>query len=236
MREQREIKFVTSETKEKNAKGETCYQGQLRHNLVLNERETKEWFAAYCAEPVSLTTRYVDALSEFIAQQVAAGTRLDFGGFAVGLKMRGGFKSMNAPFDPRVHSVGVDLMPGREVKRAVKSLKPVNVTDGAKWHFSIVWQKTPYEAYNEIAADGMRVVVASGYFPAIHPESQDEGVWIENDEGVCLMRGRILTSEFAQTEFELTGPLPSGELWVVGQGRYQDVPGVIRARRRVSVI
>ena len=48
-----EIKFVTSETHEKNAKGETCYQAQLRHNVVLNEKETKQAFAAHSGRRLS---------------------------------------------------------------------------------------------------------------------------------------------------------------------------------------
>ena len=80
-----EIKFVTSETHEKNAKGETCYQAQLRHNAVLNEKETKQAFAAHSGKRLSDVTYYVDSLSEFIAQAVTDGHRLDFGGFSVGL-------------------------------------------------------------------------------------------------------------------------------------------------------
>ena len=63
-----EIKFVTSEAHEKNAKGETCYQAQLRHNTILNEKETKQAFAAYSGKHLSDVTYYVDSLSEFIAQ------------------------------------------------------------------------------------------------------------------------------------------------------------------------
>ena len=62
-----EIKFVTSEAHEKNAKGETCYQAQLRHNAVLNEKETKQAFAAHSGRRLSDLTYYVDSLSEFIA-------------------------------------------------------------------------------------------------------------------------------------------------------------------------
>ena len=74
-----EIKFVTSEAHEKNARGETCYQAQLRHNAVLNEKETKQAFAAHSGRRLSDVTYYVDSLSEFIAQAVTDGHRLDFG-------------------------------------------------------------------------------------------------------------------------------------------------------------
>jgi len=193
MKAQREIEFVTSETTEKNAKGQTCYQGQLRHNLVLNEKETKEWFAEYCDEPVSRTSRYVDALAEFIGQCVRKGMRVDFGCFSVSLKLRGGFNSQNASFDTKIHSVSVELTPGKELKRAVNSLKPVNVTDaGARWHLSGNWQASPIRIYDVFVADGTRRVEATGIIPPVHPETTDEGVWVENDEGVCLLTGEIV--------------------------------------------
>jgi len=236
METKRKIKFVTSETKEKNAKGLTCYQGQLRHNLVLNEKESKEWFADYCGEPSSRTTRYVDALGEFIAQCVRNGTRLDFGAFSVGLKLRGSFAGQNAPFDPAVHSVSVELTPGKDMKRAVNALNPINVTDiGGRWHLTANRQTFPFEIYDTFAADGLRKIEASGIIPPIHPEATDEGIWVENDEGVRLLTGEVTHSEFARTVYTLTGPLPRGDHWVVALGRYLDQPAVIQTRRRVHV-
>jgi len=121
MEEKRTIKFVTSETTPKSARGESCYQGQLRHNAVLSVEDTKREFADYCGgEKESLTTRYVDAITEFIAANIRKGNRIDFGGFSVGLKLGGRFKGANAPFDERFNALKVELTPGKKLKEALR--------------------------------------------------------------------------------------------------------------------
>ena len=230
-----EIKFVTSEAHEKNAKGETCYQAQLRHNAVLNEKETKQAFAAHSGKRLSDVTYYVDSLSEFIAQAVTDGHRLDFGGFSVGLKIRKGFKSANAPFDPSVNSVSVEMTPGKAIREAAKTLRPVNVTDGTKWAIDTNFQSAPFESYDRIAADGVRLLSATGYYPQIHENAPDEGLWIEDDEGIRPLPCEIIRRDFGLTDYKLTGPLKRGSYWLVIQSRYKDEPALIRVRRRVTV-
>ena len=235
MKNTHEIKFTASATSTRLTEGKVCYQGQLKHNAVLSEKETKRGFADYCGEPESRTTRYIDALGEYIARSVSEGHRLDFGCFAVGLKFRGGLASANAPFDETTHSISVEMTPGKSLRDAVKELKPVNVTDDTKWHISLTWQRQPFEAYDVLAPSGRRELTLCGLHPAIHPSETDEGVWIENDEGERLLDGEIVRSELANTEFTLTGPLPSGLHWIVAQGRYPGEQPLIRVRRRISV-
>jgi len=90
--------------------------------------------------------------------------------------------------------------------------------------------------YDTFAADGVRTVEATGIIPPIHPDSTDEGIWVENDAGVRLLSGVVTSSEFARTKYTLTGPLPSGDHWVIALGRYLDQPAVIRTKRRVHVL
>ena len=116
MTEQRAIKFVTSEVKEKDAKGHTRYQGQLRHNTVYSEKETRRMFAEFCQMQEPKTNMFLDLLQEFIVQQISEGNRIDFGPFAVGLKLRGGFASANALFDPLEHSLGVEGNPSNHLR------------------------------------------------------------------------------------------------------------------------
>ena len=68
-----EIKFTTTRSTGDLNEGKTCYQGHLHHNTVLSEAETRQAFADYCCEPRSRTDRYIDALGEFIAQEIAHG-------------------------------------------------------------------------------------------------------------------------------------------------------------------
>ena len=136
MEPQCEIKFTTTRSKTDLNADKTCYQGQLRHNIVRSLKETRKAFAEYCGEPESKTGRYIDSLGEFITQEVAAGHRLNFGPFDVSLKMLGGFKAANSPFDEKKNDISVCLIPGKEIKAAVKALKPINVTEETRWNIS----------------------------------------------------------------------------------------------------
>lgn len=237
MEPQREIKFVTTQSKNRLTEGKTCYQGLLRHNVVLSERETRKAFAAYCGEPASRTNRYVDSLGEFIALNVQAGNRLDFGCFAVELRIRGGFKSANAPFIPGTNALSVELIAGKEIRQATETLKPVNVTDGGeKWRIDSILQKRPVETYDWIPSEGECLASVAGYMPEVHTAVADEGVWIEDNEGVRLATGEIVQTECGYTEFTLRGPIPSGSHWFVLQGRLKDSPNLIRVRRRIKVV
>jgi len=229
------IKFITTQSRTKLTAGKTCYQGQLQHNNVLGEKETKSLFADYCGEPESRTTRYVDALTEFIAQQVAAGYRIDFGGFAVGLKLRGGFKSMNAAFDPQTNAVSVEMIPGKDIRKAAQTLKPLNVTDSTKWRLTGVLQQTPFEVWDQIVPDGERTLTSTGYMPAVDPSKPDEGIWVEDDDGTRVLTGEVVKSNFGSTDYRLVGPIDRGEYWSVLQGRYRDEPALIRVRHRLTV-
>lgn len=230
-----EIKFVTSETREKNARGETRYQAQLRHNAVLGEKETKQAFAVYAGKHLSDAAYYVDALAEFIAKSVEEGLRLDFGGFSVGLKIRKGLKSANAPFDPDVNSVNVEMTPGRAIREAARTLRPVNVTDRTKWTIDSNCQQKPFEAYDCIATDGERTLSAVGCYPQINVGAADEGIWLEDDEGVRLLAGEVVRSGFGVTSYRLSGPIKRGYYWLVIQSR-DDASTLVRVRRRISVM
>ena len=236
MKTRNEIKFVTTESKTRLTAGKTCYQGQLQHNNVLTQKETRKWFADYCSEPESLTTRYVEALGEFIAQEIAKGNRLDFGPFSVGLKLRGGFKSSNGEFDEKTNSLSVEMTPGTDIKRAVEALRPINATDETRWHIGSTLQRIPYEVYDEISAEGLRRLTIAGYLPAVDCSKPDEGVWLENDAGEKVAVATVEKSDFGYSDCTLEGALERGDYWIVVQSRYQKDPNLIRCRRRIKVV
>ena len=236
MKSQCEIKFTTTRIETDLNAGKTCYQGQLRHNVVLTQKETRKAFAEYCGEPESWAGRYIDSLGEFIAREVAAGHRLNFGPFGVSLKMLGGFKAANSPFDEKRNAVSVCLTPGKEIKGAAKALKPVNVTENTRWNISSTLQRFPYEVYDQIVAEGTRRISVCGYVPEVHVGKRDEGVWLENDEGEKVLVASISKSEFAHTDCTLEGPLERGDYWIVIQCRDRDEPNLIRCRRRIKAV
>ena len=230
------IKFVTAQSKSKLTAGKTFYQGQIKHNIVLNEKETKKAFAQFCGGHEANSTYYVDLLAEFIAQNVAEGNRLDFGGFSVSLKIRNGFKSANAPFDPKVNTINVEMTPGKAIQSATAALRPINTAADEMWRIDSNLQETPFVVYDQLAADGIRRVSTCGRIPALHSAAPDEGVWIEDDEGVRLMTGEINSSKPMLTIATFIGPLCRGRHWLVLQGRDNDSTALIRVRHRITVV
>lgn len=236
MMDKREIKFTANESRTKLTDGKTCYQGQIQHNAVLSENETKKWFAKYCQEEESRTTRYIDALGEFIACQISQGYRLDFGSFSVGLKLRGGMKSANAAFDPEVNSIKVEMTPGKKIREAVEALKPVNSGNKDHEHLLGFYQGEKCELHDMITQHGRRFMRLTGCFPPAHPNVADEGFWVENDAGEKLLVGEITMAECCHEEGYLEGDINPGSYWMVLQGRYKDDPNLFRVRHRAMVI
>lgn len=231
-----EIKFTTTRSTGDLNEGKTCYQGHLHHNAVLSETETRKAFADYCYEPRSRTDRYIDALGEFIAQEIAHGNRLAFGPFDVSLKLLGGFKAANAPFDEKENAIGVCLLPEKDLKRAVLALKPINATDKTRWFIGSTFQHTPYEVYDQIVAEGLRGFTVAGYLPVVHASEPDEGIWLEDDAGEKVAVATVEKSEFGYSKCTLEGSLERGDYWIVAQCRYLKEPNLIRCRRRIKVV
>ena len=236
MKPYREIEFTTTRSHNGLTAGKTCYQGHLQHNAVLSEKDTRKQFAEYCCEDRSRTDRYLNALGEFISRKIAHGQRLNFGPFAVELKLLGGFQGANAPFDEKKNAISVCLIPSKELKAAVKALKPVNVTEDTHWYLSGALQHVPYEVWDQLVAEGPRQFTVTGLIPPVHPSQSDEGVWLEDDTGEKVAVATIVSSGLSHTDCTLEGSLARNDYWMVIQGRYLNEPNLIRCRHRVKVV
>jgi len=234
MKAQQEIKFTTTPSKTLLTSGKTLYQGQLRHNRVLDANETRQRFAEYLRVPEPQANLYLDSLGLFIRDAVAQGHRVDFGPFSVGLKLRGSFPAANAPFDAVANAVGVELMPSAAIKRAASALKPVNATEDASCRIYAILQTEPFEAYDTIATTGTRKLCISGTCMAVDASAADEGTWIENDAGERLLTGTVSESDPCRIVATFSGPVEPGVHWLV-VGSHGTAEGHrLRARRRIT--
>ena len=91
------------------------------------------------------------------------GHHLNFGPFGVSLKMLGGFKAANSPFDEKKNTISVCLIPGKEIKSAVKALKPVNVTEDTRWNISSTLQRSDCTLEGPLERGDYWIVVQSRY-------------------------------------------------------------------------
>lgn len=97
-------------------------------------------------------------------------------------------------------------------------------------------QVKPFEAVDELAADGERFVRVTGAFTAVHPAVADEGVWLEDAAGERLLVGELVANEAGRIDCWLKGPLKAGTCWLTVQSRDSGAKALIRVRRRVSVV
>jgi len=209
------IKFKATPAKTRLTEGTVRYQGQLQHNKVLGVEDTRRYFAEHAHRSEPETNFYLDALGECMADAIAQGWRLDFGPFALALAMRGSLPAANSAFDETSNALAVELLPGRKIKAAAKSLKPVNATDDAKSRIYTTFQIAPYEAYDEIAAEGTRELHTTGDWVWVHPGAEGEGVWIENDVGEKLLEATVVESNNCFCHTTLSDPLAPGLYWFV---------------------
>ena len=242
MHTKREIRFKTSESKSRLNEGTTCYQGQLIHNRTLDKASTLEAFCNYCHLGEAMPPLYVQLLGGFIAQEIANGNHLDFGEFSVGLKLRGGFPSANAPYDSDRNSLSVEITPSTRIKKAVSSLKPVNALPRRAAFYSIVQidpeirDSKSHLMYDTMYSDGSRILSVGAYPCRIHTGASDEGVWIENDAGEIVLTGTVLETDMTLTRIRFDDHLDKGRYWLVVQSRWSDDPNLIRIRHRLTAI
>jgi len=235
MTKKQTIKFRSTRSISKLGAGKVCYQAQIISNQTLSERETREAYAAYTHQEQPMANFAINSLCAFMIQQLAMGNRLNFGDFFVGLRMRGSLPAANAPFDAEKNTLTVEMTPGKALKAAVCDLSPVNETDTKRSEILNSEQLTPVELLDTIVATGTRTVIATGSYILVHPEGEGEGVWIENDAGGKLLKGRVLPgSDLCKCIFELTGDIAPGRYWLNIQSRTTPESQLLRCKRRIT--
>ena len=140
------------------------------------------------------------------------------------------------------NSLSVEITPSKDVKAAVKSLKPVNATD-LKSVINDVYQIEPaikdadgHDRLNVLSCDGKRDVRTNGMYIAVHKGKADEFVRIETDEGENILTGEIYKSTHGTCDAIFEGYLDPGKYWFVIQSRMNDDNRLIRARHRIEVV
>lgn len=237
MKSIREIQFKTTESKTKLTVGSVCYQGQLIHNTSFSQKDTLEMFAEHCHQSSAMTSFFLDSLKAFIQQELARGNRLNFGSFAAGIGLRGGFPSANAPFDPSRNALTVELIPCEAIRKTTAALKPVNVTSNCDAIIYNTLQVDPERKdYDVFSADGDRTLSACGIGMDVHPGEVGEGAWIENDAGEKMLVGEDIESDYTLCRFTLKGSIRQGSYWVVVCSRHARTGKFVRSRRRITAV
>ena len=237
-----EIEFNTVEAKNVFGGENKVYQGTIVHNNVMNCAETRRRFAECTRLGLPMANMYLDSLTEFIADGIAHGYRMDFGPFSVALKMRGGFPASNSAFDENENSIAVEFTPCKQIKTAVKSLKPKNSRGGKSEIYSFVQSKPKLTGsngrllYSTISSDGERLIDISGSEIRQHAEVADERVEIVNEAGETVLRAdEIIETAASYVRCIFRGHIEPGKYWLAVYSHRPGEAELLCARHRLKV-
>lgn len=230
------LKYSTQPSKSKLLSGKPRYIGRVHHNQTLSREEIVKGLAEYMNVKEPMSAFYVEGLCGYMRQELARGNRLDFGDFSAEIIMEGGFPSANAPFDEAVNKLKVQMRAKKKLECCLESLAPENVSGAEQSRINSVLQRNGGTGkYEEIATDGRREISSNGAEVKVHADVDDEGVWIENDEGEKLLRGEVFSTSAVTCDFYLEGHLDPGVYWLVIYSRGK-TKKLLRARRRIYVV
>ena len=202
--------FVVSASRPEVAKGKVAYSARMRHMDVIRGERLFEEFGKYMAMNPTLAKNLVNGLGGYIKQQLLHGYKLDFGVFKVGLTIRGGFAAANDKFDPEKNTVCVSLTPSMELKKAVAEMKPENLTD---LQVPILDSAFCEKYINQLGIGKLVCRVEcgmNGEFPIREFKGEDDGVWLEDENGKRVAKAKILSVDGTRLEFIINEDVPVG--------------------------
>ena len=202
--------FVVSASRPEVAKGKVAYSARMRHMDVIRGERLFEEFGKYMAMNPTLAKNLVNGLGGYIKEQLLHGYKLDFGVFKVGLTIRGGFAAANDKFDPEKNTVCVSLTPSVELKKAVAKMKPENLTD---LRVPILDSAFCEKYINQLGIGKLVCRVECGMngdFPVREFSGDDDGVWLEDENGKRVAKAKILSVDGTRLEFIINEDVPVG--------------------------
>ena len=101
--------FTTCVGKTKLSGGKSTYSARAKHRDTIKDKALVEGLAAETGYSATIVGAVVEGMRNYLCEQLKKGNKVDFGAFSVGLSVRGPFPAANAPFDPAVNSIGVDI-------------------------------------------------------------------------------------------------------------------------------
>ena len=173
----------------------------------------------------------VQQISDYLVSRIRKGYQVTFGGFTVGLSIRGKFDAMNAEFDPKKNKIEVVVSPRNELKDAVAYLKPVNETDTSRPELSA------------ITHDGVTMgTIAVGKVCQLNGKefSEDgkgmvDAVWLEDASGRTVAEATIIKYDATRMDLRFDGEIAAGPYQIVLRRMNADGKSCALARLKVEV-
>ena len=153
----------------------TLYRASVQTNGTIGRDELAKRLAERTKQSASLWRYFLDALSDELAEQLLAGSRVNLGQLTTGFAIRGAFMSEDEAFDPARHQLVATVRTLDPLKGAMSAVRPENVTLGLTCSVAAVMDAVT-KRLSEIT--GTNRVLIQGQKLGISPDNPDEGVWL----------------------------------------------------------
>ena len=172
------------------------YRAVVQTNAVLGHKELAERMAERTKQDAALWKYFLDVLSDEVEAQLLAGNRVNLGGLAMFLAIRGAFDSEDDEFDPAKHKLAAIMRPQKAFREAMDAVVPENVTKGLSCVIgsamdAVTKRLSEITGTNRLLIQGMRL--------GISPDNPDEGVWLADPTTGRVVATATVTNSDIQT-------------------------------------
>ena len=213
-----------------------CYQATVKNPGVLDREELVGRLANGTGYTNEMAECFLDVLVDNLRTAYRTGMRINLGSFVGGVVMRGSSPSARTPYAKS----GLKLVPYLSVtgnlRRCLDDVSAVNVTESAT---VIIDNVLDVEHAIPGTIIGVRDVTVhvSGLGLKVDLAAADEGVWIEDKDGVLLEQGRVTASTTTTLDVTFDALPEDGAYYfvVASRGGLGPEYGVSLARRKITV-
>ena len=174
----------------------SVYRAVVQTNAVFGHEELAKRMAERTKQDAEYWKYIIDVLSNEIETQLLAGNRVNLGRFAMFLAIRGAFASEDAEFDPAKHRLAAIMRPQKDLRKAMDSIVPENVTKGIS---CVIGSAMDAETKHLSEITGTNRLLIQGKRLGISPDNPDEGVWLADPKTRKVVANATVTNSDDQT-------------------------------------
>ena len=206
------------------------------HNGQVGEKTFKNRVARRCGYDDVVVGCAMDGCGSQLSEELANGNSVDLGWGRVYLTAQGSAESANEPWNASKHKLVTTIVAKGTLKTCLEGMEMVNVTVGATVTIQHV-ADTVTQTDGTISGTTDVDVRVTGNGLAVDPDSEDEGVWLEDSKGIILAVATVTeaTTTALSCRFATLPPDGTYTLVVASRGGLGAAFGVSTGTRKVSV-
>ena len=231
------LQYVLVPTRTKLSEGKECYSARVRHNENLDETRIIKDLEDRCKVQGPLAEYIVKSINAIIIENLQRGNQVTFGGFTVGLSIRGGFAAANDGFDPERNAVEVVVSPRNDLKDATAYLRPENATETVNPKFDVaITEGAKHGEQNKLRCGVRCEANGSEFAGADKDATRVDRLWLESEDGRFAAEAEILSLDGSRLDFKINTDLTPGRYMLVARRKNKGGKSFALARHKVEIV